>query len=48
MQVGFFKNSLNSQKKQLYQSLFYNKISSELWQNFMSIFSFRTVTVDCL
>ena len=44
----FFFNFSKFTEIQLCRSLFYTKVASELWQNLMSNFSYRTVTDDCL
>ena len=46
--IVFFFNFSKFTEIQLCRSLFYTKVASELWQNLMSNFSYRTVTDDCL
>ena len=47
LQDNFFLNFAKFTEIHLCRSLFYHQVASELWQNFISNFSYRTVMDDC-
>ena len=47
LQDNFFLNFAKFTEIHLCRSLFYHQVASELWQNFVSNFSYRTVMDDC-